>query len=424
MTLSMRPEIKVPARVQPRVTCALISVHGDPAAEIGKEGAGGQNIYVREVGLALARLGYEVDMFTRLEHPDQAPVVHHAPGCRTIRLEAGPMEFIDRMDLYPYLPAFAQAFLDFRQQQGRDYQVIHTHYWDSAQVGLLLREEISTPIVHTYHSLGSVKYQRTNEWHENASLRLAVEHEILESADCIIATSPQEEEDMRRLVSQRGRVRVIPCGTDTERFGLLNRAQARQQLGIAENKRIVLYAGRFDERKGIETLVRACAPWREDPDFQLYLVGGSRADGPDARERERIEGIVRELGLENITTFTGRLSQTDLAQYYTAAQVCVVPSHYEPFGLVAIEAMACATPVIASDVGGLRYTVQPGRTGELVPPRNPQALTQALTRVFAQPQQWADYGQAARQQVEARFSWSGVARQLQKLYASLAIVTS
>ncbi|WP_218082059.1 glycosyltransferase [Anthocerotibacter panamensis] len=404
-----------------RPVYALISVHGDPAAEIGREGAGGQNIYVREVGLALARLGYSVDLFTRCEHPNLAPIVHHAPGCRTIRLTAGPLRFIDRMDLYEYLGDFVAAFVSFQQEQRRNYAVLHTHYWDSAWVGLQLKARLGLPLVHTNHSLGAIKYQATEEWHHNAPIRLAVERQVLEEADCVVATSPQEAADLRRLVSLQGQIRVIPCGTDIERFGLLDRAQAREQLGIPGSTRMVLYAGRFDPRKGIDTLVQAVALLPEDllRHLRLYLVGGSRHVGPDHQERERIGVLVTQLGLEAVTVFTGRLPQVDLALYYAAADVCVVPSHYEPFGLVALEAMASGTPVIASDVGGLPFTVVPKETGALVPPADAAALALALTQVFIHPQVWQEYGRRARERVHTYFSWSAVATQLAQLFQGL-----
>ncbi|WP_218082002.1 glycosyltransferase family 4 protein [Anthocerotibacter panamensis] len=402
-----------------RNCCALISVHGDPAAEIGHEGAGGQNVYVRETGLALAKRGYQVDMFTRREHPDQPEIEHHALGCRTIRLTAGPACFIPRMELFAYLPEFVQQWRAFQARQRYNYQILHTHYWDSAWVGMQLQQQTGLPHVHTYHSLGAVKYQKTDVWCAQASTRLEVERQVLEQASCVVATSPQEEADLRHLVSQQGQIQVIPCGTNTKLFAPMERRVARERLGLAPTSRVVLYVGRFDPRKGIETLVRACAILPDRENFQLILVGGSLAGAVDDQEYHRIQRLVHELGLDSVTTFTGSQPQSKLVHYYAAADVCVVPSYYEPFGLVTVEAMACGTPVIASDVGGLKFTVQSGITGQRVPPRDPAALAQALWSVFAQPQQWRDFGRSARQRVAKHFSWPGVARQLDQLYQSL-----
>jgi D-inositol-3-phosphate glycosyltransferase len=410
-------------------TYALISVHGDPAAPIGEEGSGGQNVYVREVGIALAHLGCQVDMFTRRQHPDQAAIVHHAPGCRTIRLDAGPAEYIPRTELFQYLPAYVEAWLDFQKKEGRTYELLHTNYWLSAWVGMQLKERLQIPQVHTYHSIGAVKFKTTGEWPEIAQTRLDVEKKLLEQADCVVSTSPNEEADLRKFVSKKGTVRIIPCGTDTQRYGLVHQEQAREQLGLDPDMPMVAYVGRFDPRKGIDTLIQAWAKLGslsessasdQVPKGQVYIVGGSRPGSADDEETKRLKALVKKLGLEETVIFTGRVSDADLLLYYAAANVCVIPSHYEPFGLVALEAMASGTPVIASNVGGLKYTVRPCVTGLLVPPKDSDALAEALTQVFEQPDLWKRYGVAAQQHVQEVFSWSGVAGQLKQLYASLA----
>jgi glycosyltransferase involved in cell wall biosynthesis len=254
-----------------------------------------------------------------------------------------------------------------------------------------------------------------------ASTRLSVEKDCLEQADCIVATSPQEKEHMRSLVSLKGNIEIIPCGTDIERFQALNKAEARSRLGIDLDTKLVFYVGRFDKRKGIETLVRAVgqSAWKNDPRLQLVIAGGSRPGRSDGIERERIEEIVVQLGLSEKTYFPGRVGDPELPLYYAAADVCVVPSHYEPFGLVAIEAMASGTPVIASDVGGLQFTVVNEKTGLLVPPKDSQAFAEAIDRVLNNPQ-WRDLlGKNARRRVEKQFSWNGVASQLREFYLDL-----
>lgn len=403
-----------------RGTIALISVHGDPTVEIGKEEAGGQNVYVRKVGEALARLGWKVDMFTRQSDPKQQAIVEHAPGCRTIRLTAGPQEFISRDLLFNYLPEFVKAFLEFQNQSKSIYHLIHTNYWLSSWVGMELRKHQLAKVIHTYHSLGAVKYKSVTTVPLIASTRLKVEKTCLETADCIVATSPQERGDMRSLVSSKGNIEIIPCGTDIKRFGSIDRQVAREKLGIKPETKVIIYAGRFDPRKGIETLVRSVA--REEvnqfKDLQLYIVGGSRPGQSDGMERDRIEEIVKELGLQDRTIFTGRLEHDALRTYYAAADVCVVPSHYEPFGLVAIEAMACGTPVVASDVGGLKFTVANEETGLLAPPQDETAFAKAIGRILADSDWRNKLGKSARSRVESYFSWDGVADRLDSLYQS------
>ncbi|MBF2028141.1 MAG: glycosyltransferase family 1 protein [Oscillatoriales cyanobacterium C42_A2020_001] len=400
---------------------ALISVHGDPSAEIGKEEAGGQNVYVRQVGEALSRQGWQVDMFTRQADSNQPTIVQHNDRCRTIRITAGPQKFIPRDELFEYLPAFVQGFLKFQRHSGTQYRVVHTNYWLSSWVGMQLKKALSVSQVHTYHSLGAVKYQAISTVPMIASTRLDVEKTLLETAERVVATSPQEKEHMRSLVSTKGNIDIIPCGTDIRHFGSMSKAEARQALGIASDEKVVLYVGRFDPRKGIETLVRAIGRSQALGNEKLRLIigGGSRPGQSDGIERERIEGIVAELGLAGITEFPGRLSPTVLPTYFGAADVCVVPSHYEPFGLVAIEAMACRTPVIASDVGGLQFTVRSEETGLLVPARDDAAFAEAIDRILSNPAWQQQLGLAARKHVEEKFSWDGVASQLGQLYLQL-----
>jgi glycosyltransferase involved in cell wall biosynthesis len=275
--------------------------------------------------------------------------------------------------------------------------------------------------VHTYHSLGAVKYKSVTTIPLIASTRLNVEKTVLETAERIVATSPQEKEHMRSLVSTKGNIDIIPCGTDIHRFGAIEQQTARQQLGIATESKVVFYVGRFDQRKGIETLVRAVgqSQLRNQADLKLIIGGGSRPGQSDGIERDRIESIVAQLGMSDFTVFPGRLDDEILPVYYTAADVCVVPSHYEPFGLVAIEAMACGTPVVASDVGGLQYTVVPEETGLLAPPQDEVAFAAAIDRILSDPDYRNKLGQAARKRVETKFSWAGVAQQLSDLYTKL-----
>ncbi len=397
---------------------ALISVHGDPAIDIGKEEAGGQNVYVRQVGEALARQGWQVDMFTRRSDTSQEKIVEHSPNCRTIRLTAGPQKFVARQKIFNYLPEFVKAFFDYQHQQKTIYPLIHTNYWLSGWVGMEIKKLQTVQHLHTYHSLGAVKYRSVNTIPLIAKTRLRVEKKCLETADTIIATSPQEEEHMRSLVSRKGNVTVIPCGTDIDCFGSVDRASGRAKIGVSPETKLVMYAGRFDERKGIETLVRAIAKneVKRHENLKLMIVGGSTPGESDGIEKNRIANIVKELNIEEITEFVGRVQHEDLAYYYAAADVCVVPSHYEPFGLVAIEAMASRTPVIASNVGGLKFSIADGKTGLLVPPQDEIAFAKAIDSILSDEQWHKELATNARNRVEAKFSWDGVANQLDQQY--------
>jgi D-inositol-3-phosphate glycosyltransferase len=405
----------------PQHRYALISVHGDPSAQLGKDGAGGQNLYVKSLGLSLAKRGCQVDMFTRREDADQPTIIQHTNGCRTVRLTAGPTEFIHRDELFPYLPEFVEAWIDFQKQNGITYDLIHSNYWLSGWVGMQLRSRLSIPQVHTYHSVGAVKYKAMNALPKIALSRLGVEWACLEQTDCVIATSSQEQNDLRELVSEHGQVQIIPCSVDIDHFSKVDQASARQHLGLTEDKKMILYVGRFDERKGIETLVRACAqlPSELKEQWQLYLVGGSRQGGVDNEEQQRIRNLVTELGLDSVAKFTGAIAQSELPAYYAAAEMCVIPSYYEPFGLVAIEAMAAGTAVIASKVGGLQETVLDGETGLLVPIRNPEALAEAIAKLLNDPQSAQSMGAEGLRRSHSHYSQGAVAKKIHHLYESL-----
>lgn len=403
-----------------RGSVALISVHGDPAVDIGCEEAGGQNVYVRQVGEGLANLGWTVDMFTRQSSPDQPKIVEHQPGCRTIRLTAGPKAFINRNQLFEHLPEFLTAFREYQNDNGIMYPLIHTNYWLSSWVGQELKKTQLIRLVHNNHSLGAVKYRSSKTIPMVARTRLQIEKKCIETADCLVATSPQEQEHIRTLISAKGNIEIIPCGTDIQRFQATNQQAARKRLGITEESQLILYVGRFDPRKGIETLVRAVA----DPQVQnhqsvkLMIVGGSSSERKDDQERHRIEAIVKELGLQHQVTFAGRIGHEYLPNYYAAADICVVPSLYEPFGLVPIEAMACGIPVIASSVGGLKYTVVDKKTGLLVLPKQEKELAHAIDDLLTHSEKRQKMGEAGRQRVVTQFSWQGVADQLDQLYLS------
>ena len=223
---------------------------------------------------------------------------------------------------------------------------------------------------------------------------------------------------MRSFVSRFGHIEVIPCGTDIDCFGSVNKIESRSELDIDLSSQVVLYVGRFDRRKGIETLVRAlaCKEVKRHPNLKAIIVGGSTPGRKDGKERDRIEALVTELELEEIVTFAGRIKHADLSYYYAAADVCVVPSYYEPFGLVAIEAMACGTPVVASEVGGLKFTVVNEFTGLLVPPQDELSFAKAIDRILVNPAWARQLEKEARKRVESMFSWDGVARQLEQEY--------
>lgn len=351
-------------------TIALISVHSDPASETSN-----QNIYVRQLGEALSRLGWQVDMFTRQTDISQERIVQHNPLCRTIRLIAGAKQFLNEQKSIGYLPAFLRQLLQFQQDNEVQYSLIHTNYWLSAWVGIELKKHQPLKHIHTYHTLGAVKYADLDYLDSLANNRLAIEKTCLETADLSIATCPQQRDYLRELVSEGGNVEIIPFGTDPELFGSIAHIPARQELGIESDVFNVLYVGKFGRTSGVETLIKAISKPQLHSlgNIRLTLVNNSPNSNP--LKQKRVEKLVWDLGIENTTTFSAGLSKEELATYYAAADVCVVPSHYNPSGMVAIDAMASGTPVIASNLGGLKYVIEHEKSGLLFPAQNSFLLT-------------------------------------------------
>jgi D-inositol-3-phosphate glycosyltransferase len=404
---------------QPRQAIALISDYSDPARIDQGDGCG-QNVYVREVGEALSQLGWQVDMFTRKVSPQDAAIVEHNPHCRTIRLVAGPEEFVHRDQLIDHMPAFIESFQKFQAKGGSHYPLIHTNYWLSGWAGLQLKQQSNVQLIHTYHSLGVVKYAAGAQL-DGGDRRRQTEQEILENANCVVATSPQEEQLLRSRISTKGLVQVIPGGADLETFRTIPKGKARAELGFASHDKIVLYVGRFDPRGGLETLVQSFAQLCQaaaEP-MQLLIVGDGNTAPEAILEQQRIRAIVAELGINDAVRFVGSVGHDVLPLYYTAADVCAIPSYDEPFGLVAIEAMACGTPVVASAVGGLRFTVLPEETGLLVQPKDVDALAAAIDRIFSDEVWSQKLRKRATERVQQNFSWAAAAGQLSDLYRRL-----
>lgn len=395
---------------------ALISVHRDPASETGS-----QNVYVRQLGEALSRLGWRVDMFTRKTSVTQSDIVQHNANCRTVRLNLGVFGFVPRQELIGYLPEFVKQLRRFQSANKIKYSLIHTNYWLSAWVGMELKKIQPLKHIHTYHSVGAVKYARTDRPTNIARTRIAIEKRCLETADLTIATCPQQKRYLEKLVSKRGNIEIIPCGANIDTFGFITRTIAKQQIGIESDVFNILYVGRFDHTQGLETLIKAVSkPYLHSAgNIKLTLVSNSQLHIEDKSSQKRIEDLVWNLGLDNVTTFVRSLTRDELAVYYAAADVCVVPSYYSSSGIVAIEAMASGTPVVASNVGGLKYAVEHEQTGLLIPASNTTLLTKAIYRLLSQPEWRRELGVNAKQRVEYLFTWDTIAEQLSELYAEL-----
>jgi D-inositol-3-phosphate glycosyltransferase len=393
---------------------ALVSFHTSPLASLGGRETGGMNVYVRESAAELARLGCAVDVFTR-DDGTLAPIERPAPGVRVIALEAGPRARVEKNDLPEHLPGFLNALRSFRQREGARYDLIHSHYWMSGWVGRHLQRLWDVPHVTMFHTLGEVKRRARLEEHEPAR-RIEAERLVVATADRVVAASQHEKTLLQRLYgAEDARVAVIPCGVNLDRFAPIDPPAARAELGLRADGQYLLFVGRLEPLKGLELLLDAMAELEDSAPVLLVAGGDERSSGYVAALRAR----AARLGVGEDVRFLGAVPQERLPLYYSAADVCVVPSYYESFGLVALEAMACGTPVVASRVGGLTGTVQDGVSGYLIPWRCPQPFADKIDLLLANDDLRRTMGAAAHERAQ-RFRWSAVAADLAALYRRVA----
>ena len=392
---------------------AFIAFHACPLAAPGQGKSGGMNVYVRQLARALGNLGIQVDLFTRI-HPETENIVEQiSPMVRVIHLPGGETE-APIGSLFQHLPDFLEALRDFRLTNHLDYQLVHSHYWLSGWAGQALSQELKAPHVVTFHTLGLIKMQsRAGE--VEPPERQIVERELMASAQRIIAFSPHERDAMVRLYNaDANRIEMAPCGVDLTLFRPLDQQQARERLGL-NGERVFLYVGRLEPLKGLDLLLHTAAQLETCEPIRVLVVGGGTNGDQEVDELRR---LARTLNVEDIFDFVGRVDQEDLPLYYNAADVCVVPSYYESFGLAALESMACGTPVVASRVGGLSTIVQHGHTGYLKSWRCPEGFANSLEMIVASSKLRRSMGLAARKRAES-MGWDQVAGQVSRLYDKL-----
>ena len=389
---------------------AQVSAHTSPLAPLGGRETGGMNVYVLELSTELARLGYEVDIFTRRD--GELPRIEEvAPRLRLVRIDAGPAEPIEKEEIVRHLPEFHENMRRFAEGQPGGYDVIHSHYWQSGWAGTLLARELDLPHVVMFHTLGEVK-NRARFGEQEPKLRIRHERTIARRATAIVTASDHERQLLERYYgADPSRMHTVPCGIDLDLFQPRDRAGARRQLQLPAESPVLLWVGRLEKLKGVEILVDAVAEL-ERRDFTLLIVGG---DERAASIRAELEAQAEAAGISANIRFEGAVPHDVLPWYYSAADICVVPSYYESFGLVAVEAMACGTPVVASRVGGLVSTVIDGVTGYLIPWRCPGPFAEKLEVLLGNPELRRNFSHAAERSVE-RFRWSSVGLRIADLY--------
>jgi D-inositol-3-phosphate glycosyltransferase len=396
------------------LSVAMLSVHTCPLAALGGKETGGMNVYVRQTARELGRMGVQVDVFTRSQNATIPRIVELGPGARVVHLPAGPEAPLPREALHRHLGEFADGVEAFAREQGLAYDLIHSHYWLSGVAGLALRERWGTPLIQMFHTLGRLKNEVAQSPAElEPDLRIDEEARVVAQADRIVAANVVERAHLVWYYGARAeRVAVIPCGVDTDLFQPMDPAKAKDLLELPPDP-LLLYVGRVQPIKGLDTLLEAMALIAAPAD--LLVVGGEHdePDGHGAALRARVAA----LGLDKRVRFLRAQPQRRLRLFYAAADATVMPSYYESFGMVALEAMACGSPVVASRVGGLTTTVQDGVTGRLVPEGDPAALAAAITPLLGSAEGRRLGQQATRWAAEHR--WPCVAEAVCRLYSEL-----
>jgi D-inositol-3-phosphate glycosyltransferase len=393
---------------------AVLTMHTSPLDRPGGTKAGGLNVYVMELSRELAASGCEVDIYSRLTSEGTPTITEIEPGLRAVHLPAGPLAPLPPGDLEAYVEEFAAAVAGFAAREGLSYDVMHSHYWLAGLAGNALKRAWHVPHVTMFHTLGEVKNRASLSESESPE-RIEAETAVVEQADRVIVATEHEKSSLVHLYgADPEKISVIPLGVDIDRFRPLDKEEARRQLGF-EDARIVLFVGRLEPLKGVDILLNAAAMLESDVECSVLIVGG---DESSLSQLAELQGLASDLGIGHRVAFVGAVDHDKLPLFYNAADVCVVPSHYESFGLVAVEAMACGVPVVASRVGGLTGTVKDGETGYLVPWLCPEPFAERIEMLLENEPLRRNLGEAAREAV-SRYRWDNVASRLLDVYEAL-----
>lgn len=400
---------------------AMLSYHTCPLATLGGKDTGGMNVYVRDLTRELGRIGIHVDVFTRSQDEHVPHVLHDLGyGNRVVHVPAGPEVPLPREELVTYIPEFVRGIKEFAQVKELQYDLIHSHYWMSGIAARDLKAFWEVPVVHMFHTLGVMKQRvaRASEEREG-KYRLEGELEVLALSDRIVAATQAEMAQLLWLYqADTSKIVIIPPGVDTSHFYPIPEDEAKEFIGIPPCERMLLFVGRIEPLKGIDTLMQAIAVMKPNNlRVCLSVIGGEPEVGSEMENNEmlRLQDLRQNIGLDDLVAFLGKRRQDTLPYYYSAAEVVVLPSFYESFGMVALEAMACGTPVVASQVGGLAFLVQDGETGFTVPVDDPNALAERLTELLENPDLHQRMGKCAVEFAQD-YAWEVIAKRIVRLY--------
>jgi D-inositol-3-phosphate glycosyltransferase len=404
---------------------AIISYHTCPLATLGGKDTGGMNVYVRDLTRQLGKLGIQVDVFTRSQDEHVPHVLHDLGyGNRIVHVPAGPEIPLPKLDLVTYLPEFVRGIKEFADSKLLHYDLIHSHYWMSGMAAKEIKADWGVPMVHMFHTLGVMKQRVARSSEElEGDYRLNGEQEVINISDRIVAATPAELAQLQWLYKVANqKITVIPPGVDVSRFYPIPVDEAKEFIGIPPCERMLLFVGRIEPLKGLDVLIEAICLMKQagrliDKPFCLAIIGGTPEDSDVAEneEMERLRALREHFGLQDLITFLGKRSQDTLPYYYSAAEVVVVPSQYESFGMVALEAMACGTPVVASQVGGLAFLIQNGINGFTVPVDDPRSLATCIENILDDDELCQKIGKQAFITAQ-NYSWERIANRIIALY--------
>ncbi len=389
-----------------KLKIAMLSVHSCPVGQLGAKDTGGMSVYVREIARKLGEQGHRVDIYTRVHNPGDKQILTLGANARLIHIKAGRGDEANKLLVFCHLPEFACGVENFRKQNALEYDLVFSHYWLSGLVGENLRGWWQVPHFITFHTLGAVK-NAIGIGEGEPELRLVNEGHLISNCHRIVATTEQEKADLMHYYNASSEsVSVIPCGVDLELFQPVGEDIARGELGL-NSHRLILFVGRIEPLKAIDKLIEAMT-YLKRQDLRLAIIGG---DGPAQPEIKRLKKLSWKLELGDKVSFLGTVKQERLPYYYSAADVCVVPSYYESFGLVTLESLACGTPVVSTRVGDARSIIKPGETGYVVTSNNPRELASKIDLLLPRTKADRKPVNLLRDSV-AHLGWESIARRI------------
>ena len=403
------------AKASPKsLRIAMLSIHSSPLGPLGSRDTGGMSVYIRELARRLGAMGHHIDIFTYSRGRDAEMTLY--PNVRLVHLAQSLPQAVEKNQLPLHLNTVFEALEQYRTARGRIYDLVHSHYWLSGVVGAMAQTRWRCPHLTMFHTLGAVK-NTTASMENEPDLRIAHEHWIAKVADRIVVPTDGERDNLLHYYhAPAERVVTIPCGVDLERFRPGDGNAVRSRLNIPPEADVVLFVGRFAPLKGIDLLIEATADLKDRfPDLHLLVVGG---DGADAQSTRSLQQTARDLGVFSRVTFAGRIGHRALPAFYSAADLLALPSHYESFGLVVLESLACGTPVAATPVGIAATVVQSGFNGERMAGPQRGFAADGLARFFSQPRASRPCGAAIRTTV-IPYAWSAVAAHMAETYAAV-----